>query len=456
MNEKRIETLSKAPVTKAILTMSVPVVMGMMIQVLYNLVDTFFVGKLGNPNQLAAANITTPIFMILMAIAGIVGTGASSFISRCLGEKDNEKANKVLSTGIIICAGIGILVTILGSLFVAPIVRVLGASDSTFPFALNYTVVLFLGAAFIMCNFALGQLIRSEGSAMGSMVGMLIGTVANIILDPIFIFGFKMGITGAAIATVLGNAMGLSYYIFYILKGKSIVKFKLKSVSFEKDILKQIFFIGIPASLSQLLMSMAMILCNNLAVQYGDNIVAGMGVAAKIMTIGTFIFMGFAAGCQPLVGYNFGAKDYHRVKEIIKKGMIMTSGIGAVLTVLFGIFAGGLLSVFTPLPEVIQQGTIILRALMWSLPLVGAQMLATTTVQAMGKGVASLILSVARQGLFYIPILFTLNKVFAFHGLIYAQPIADVFTLTLSLIVLSVILKKSMKEKMEEKEVAIS
>lgn len=456
MNEKRIETLSKAPVTKAILTMSVPVVMGMMIQVLYNLVDTFFVGKLGNPNQLAAANITTPIFMILMAIAGIVGTGASSFISRCLGEKDYEKANKVLSTGIIICAGIGILVTILGSLFVAPIVRVLGASDSTFSFALNYTVVLFLGAAFIMCNFALGQLIRSEGSAMGSMVGMLIGTVANIILDPIFIFGFKMGITGAAIATVLGNAMGLSYYIFYILKGKSIVKFKLKSVSFEKDILKQIFFIGIPASLSQLLMSMAMILCNNLAVQYGDNIVAGMGVAAKIMTIGTFIFMGFAAGCQPLVGYNFGAKDYHRVKEIIKKGMIMTSGIGAVLTVLFGIFAGGLLSVFTPLPEVIQQGTIILRALMWSLPLVGAQMLATTTVQAMGKGVASLILSVARQGLFYIPILLTLNKVFAFHGLIYAQPIADVFTLTLSLIVLSVILKKSMKEKMEEKEVAIS
>lgn len=447
MEQKRIEILSKTPVTKAILTMSIPVVMGMMIQVLYNLVDTFFIGKLGDPNQLAAANITTPIFMLMMAIASIIGTGASSYISRCLGEKDYEKANKILSTGIAICIGLGVIITIVGSVFISPIVQSLGASESTFPFAFDYSIVLFLGAIFIMCNFAIGQLLRSEGAAMGAMLGMLIGTVANIALDPIFIFGFGMGIKGAAIATVLGNAMGLSYYIFYFASGKSLVKFKTKSISYDKEILKQIFIIGIPSTISQLLMGVAMVICNNLAVHYGDIIVAGMGISAKIMTIGTFIFMGFSAGCQPLVGYNYGARNYHRMRQVIIKGMFITSAIGIILTVIFGIFARELIGVFTPLTDVISGGTIILRAMMWSLPFVGPQMLAATTVQAMGKAGASLFLSIARQGVFYIPILFVLESLFKFSGLIYAQPVSDALTLGLAIVVLAAIIKKSRKQE---------
>jgi multidrug efflux pump len=443
MDDKRIELLSKAPISKAIFTMSIPVIMGMMIQVLYNLVDIYFIGKLEDPNQLAAANITTPLFMIMMAVSGIVGTGAASYISRCLGKPDYEKASKALSSGVAICLCLGLMFTIFGSFFIKPIVNALGASEATFSFVLSYSIILFLGGAIIMCNFALSQLIRSEGSVVVSMLGMLIGTVVNIIFNPIFIFVLNMGVKGSAIATVLGNALGLVYYIIFYMRGKSMVKFKLQNIYPQKDILKEIFTIGTPASASQFLMGVAVMLCNNLAVAYGDNVVAGMGVASKIITIGTFIFMGFAAGCQPLIGYSFGANNYRRVQETTKKGMLITSIIGIGLTIIFGIFAKQLVSFFTPLSDVIPQGSLILHGLMWSLPVYGAQMIGAVTVQAMGKGGASLLLSVARQGVFYIPILFTLNSIFGLNGLIFAQPLADLLAMILSIIVLSIIIKKS-------------
>ncbi|MDD4200735.1 MAG: MATE family efflux transporter, partial [Eubacteriales bacterium] len=313
---KQTELMSNTPVAKAIFKMSIPVVLGMMVQVLYNLVDTFFIGKLNDPNQLAAANITTPIFMLMMAIATIVSTGAASYISRCLGQKDNQSANRTLSTGVAISTGLGILMMAAGLIFLKPFITLLGATEAVYPYAFSYASVMFIGTLPVMLNYIGGQLLRSEGAVMPSIIGMMIGTVVNVILDPIFIFGFDMGIEGAAIATVLGNVAALGYYMFYYLSGKSLVKFKLKFISGDKKIWGQTFGIGIPAALSQFLMSGALIVCNNLAKPYGENAVAGMGVAAKLMYIGTFIFMGFAAGCQPLVGYNYGAKNFSRVKAI--------------------------------------------------------------------------------------------------------------------------------------------
>ncbi len=448
MNDKRIKILGQAPVTQAILKMSLPVVMGMMVQVLYNLVDTFFIGKLGDANQLAAANLTTPLFMIMMAIAGIIGTGASSYISRSLGENDYDRANKTLSTGLAIVVVLSALVTILGLVFLTPLMKALGASEQVLPFASDYCFVLFLGSALIMCNFTMGQLLRSEGAAMPSMVGMAVGTVVNTILDPVFIFGFDMGMRGAAIATVIGNAVGFMYYITYYLSGKPILKLSIHNVSFDKKIWGQIWGIGTPASISQLLMSISMIILNNLAATYGDIVVAGMGVANKIMTIGTFVFMGFAGGCQPLVGFNYGAKNYKRVNEIIKKGILITAGVGVTLFALFSIFANGLIRIFAnDMSEVISQGTVILRALAWSLIVLGPQMLANTTVQAFGKAKASLFLSVSRQGVFFIPLLFLFNRLFAFGGLVYAQPVTDVVTLALALFVLKTILVDAEKGK---------
>lgn len=446
MNNKQIKVLGEAPVTQAILKMSLPVVMGMMVQVLYNLVDTFFIGQLSDENQLAAVSLTTPLFMIMMAVAGIIGTGASSYISRSLGESDFDRANKTLSTGIAIVVVLGALVTVLGLVFLSPLMKALGASEQVLPFASDYSFALFLGSIFIMCNYSIGQLLRSEGAVMPSMVGMALGTVANIILDPVFIFGFGMGAQGAAIATVIGNGIGAAYYVFYYVSGKSAVKINIKDISFDKQIWGQIWGVGTPASVSQLLMSVAMIILNNLAAAYGDVVVAGMGVASKIMTIGTFVFMGFAGGCQPLVGFNYGAKNYRRVNEIIKKAMFITAGAGVALFALFSVFASGLISIFAnDMAQVIAQGTVILRALSWSLIVLGPQMLANTTVQAFGKAKASLFLSVARQGLFFIPLLFLLNNLFAFGGLIYAQPVSDAVTLALALVVLRAVLVKEEK-----------
>lgn len=455
MNDKRIKVLSEAPVTKAILVMSLPVVMGMMIQVLYNLVDTFFIGQLNDPNQLAAANIAMPIFMLSMALATIVGTGAASYISRCLGNKQPEQANKTLTIGLAICIMLGTLVTLSGIAFLKPLITVLGASAETFVFTQAYVFVLLIGCIPIMCNFTMGQLMRAEGDAMGSMVGMLIGTVVNIILDPILIFGLGMGLQGAAIATVLGNSCALLFYIFRYAKGKTLLRIKPSAFSFDKTIWKEIFTIGIPASLSQLLMSVSMIVCNNIAASYSDLVVAGLGVSLKIITIGTFIFMGFAAGCQPLVGFNYGAKNYQRVKAIIKKGVFITSLIGVILSFVIGIFATNIIGIFITAPDVVAIGTVILRALILSLPFTGGQMICTTTVQAMGKAVPALFLSISRQGLLYLPLLLILNTLFGMQGFIYAQPVTDVLMLLLAALVLRNIMRKDARmDEMEREDVA--
>lgn len=442
MEDKKIRLLRDEKVSKAILKLSIPMVMGMMIQVLYNLVDTYFIGMLNDANQLAAANISLPVFMMLMAIAGIVGSGSSSYISRCLGNKDYEEANKTISiaTGILIIMSI---IVMIAGMFMSPnIAKGLGANEATFNYTYKYIFIMFIGAIPVMCSYALGQLLRSEGNIMQSVIGLTLGTVVNIVLDPVFIFGLKMEITGAAIATIIGQTSTLLYFMYAFLKGKTTLKINLKKFKYDKNIFKEIFTIGVPASLNQMLMGAATVIVNNIAVGYGTLTVAGMGVAMKIMTIGTFVFMGFSAGCQPLVGYNYGCNNIPRVKEIIKKGIIITSIIGLSLALIFGVFANSLIGLFTSEPEVINKGAIILKALIISLPFVGGQMISTTSAQSMGKVVVAFILSISRQGLLYMPLLIILNKVFGFSGFIYAQPITDMIMLTFSAILLFKVMPK--------------
>lgn len=445
MEDKKIILLRDEKVSKAILKLSIPMVMGMMIQVLYNLVDTYFIGMLNDSNQLAAANISLPVFMMLMAIAGIVGSGSSSYISRCLGNKDYEEANKTISiaTGLLII--MSIIVMIVGVFMSPNIARGLGANDATFKYTYKYIVIMFIGAIPVMCSYALGQLLRSEGNIMQSVIGLTLGTVVNIVLDPIFIFGFNLEITGAAIATVIGQVSTLIYFSYAFLSGKTTLKINLKKIKYDKNIFKEIFTIGVPASLNQMLMGLATVIVNNIAIGYGTLTVAGMGVAMKIMTIGTFVFMGFSAGCQPLVGYNYGCANIPRVKEIIKKGIIITSIIGLSLALVFGVFASSLIGVFTSDPEVISKGSIILRALIISLPFVGGQMISTTSAQSMGKVVVAFILSISRQGLLYMPLLVILNNAFGFSGFIYAQPITDMIMLAFSSILLFKVMPKDNK-----------
>ncbi|MDT4761139.1 MATE family efflux transporter [Sphaerochaeta sp. PS] len=446
MKTDRIELLANAPVTKAIMVMSLPVVLGMMVQVLYNLVDTFFIGKLGDPNQLAAANLAMPVFILMMALGGMIGTGASSYISRSLGEKKQEQADKTLTIGFFLCVVLGVMVTIVGLLFLKSLVSVLGASSETSGFAVEYVLVLFLGGIPIITNYAMGQLLRAEGDAMGAMFGMFLGTVTNIVLDPIFIFVFGMGVRGAAIATVLGNSISLIYYLMHYAQHKTLLRIDPTLFSFDKTVFREIFSIGVPSSLSQLLMGIALIVLNNIASGYSDIVVAGLGVSTRIISIGTFIFMGFAAGCQPLAGYNYGARNFARVRAVIVQGVIITSTIGVVLSIILGIFAKGITGIFTTNPEVADTAAIILRALIVSLPFVGGQMLSTVTVQAFGKALPALFLSISRQGLFFLPLLLLLNALFGFKGFIYAQPATDVLMFLVSSFTLWHILRKEARK----------
>lgn len=306
--------------------------------------------------------------------------------------------------------------SVIGLILLKPFVITLGASPEVYPFAAAYSKVMIACAIIVMCNFAIGQLMRAEGAAMQSVVGMLIGTIVNIILDPIFIFVLDMGIEGAAIATILGNISGIIYYFYFYKTGKSLLKFSFKYAKPEETIFAEIFKIGIPATLSQLLMSVALIICNNLAVPYGTNAIAGIGISQKLIYIGTFIFMGFGAGTQPLVGYNYGAKNFGRVNEIIKKGIQITEMVGIVLFVLFYLIANQMVGIFTPIDNVVYWGARVLRLQIFLFLVVGPQMIANTSIQAFGKGKAALFISIARQGIFFIPLLFLMNNLFGFTG----------------------------------------
>ena len=253
------------------------------------------------------------------------------------------------------------------------------------------------------------------------------GTVANIILDPLFIFTLGWGIFGAAVATVIGNRLSMLFYLICYLRGKTLLSLGFREFTLEPRILKELFAIGVPATIGQMLISVAQMTCNNLASAYGDVTVASLGIALKIMTIGTYVFMGFSAGCQSLMGYNYGAGNYERITKFIKTGILSTSLVGLFLTLVLGASSPLLVAVFTPLEEVQSSGSAILRTLILSLPFMGGITLCSTTFQAMGKPLRAFILTISRQGL-----LFLLNHLFGLSGMVYSQPITDLIMLFVS------------------------
>ncbi|MFZ2331127.1 MAG: MATE family efflux transporter, partial [Atribacterota bacterium] len=274
MDEKRIKILRDEHPLRAILSLSVPTILAMQVQVFYNLTDTFFVGKLNDPFQVAAVSVAYPIFMILIAFSGVFGFGAASYISRLLGKKDYLMAKKTSSTAFYTCFIAAIAVTIASLVFISPILHLIGVTPETHRYANDYLSIIFAGSIIMMLNFLVTQLLRSEGAAKVSMYGMFIGTGINIILDPIFILVLGYGVKGAAIATIIGQAIALIYYFIFYLKKRSMVSIHWKYLSFRIDILSEIFRVGIPASVHQLTISISQTMGNYMAATYNDLIVA--------------------------------------------------------------------------------------------------------------------------------------------------------------------------------------
>jgi putative MATE family efflux protein len=427
--DKRILVMRDAPPVKAILKMTLPVIAGMMVNILYNLMNTYFIGMLGDPYQQAAAGMSMPVFIAMMAVASLIGTGGASFLSRCLGAGLKEKAEKTLAICVILIAAISFLMTLAGLLLINSLSDILGATEMSFGYTRQYIMVLFIGGIFNISNFALGQLIRAEASIMASMTGMLAGLLLAIGLTPLFLFGLGWGVAGAAAATVIGNAVSALFFLLFYLRKKSVIRLTFRHLSLKfsdnKEILWEIFSIGVPALLGQMLVSVANIVANNVAAGYGDNTIAALGVAMQIMTIGTFVFMGFSAGCQPIMGYNFGEGNFKRLIRLLRTSLAMSAGLGMVIGLVLFVFAGTIAIAYGSTDAVQAETAAILRALVLSLPFMGGVTLCSVVFKAIGKPIHALIVTVSRQGLIFLPLLFIFNSIWGFGGMVYSQPVTD-------------------------------
>ena len=440
--DKRIFTLSEEKPVKAVVKMGVPLIAGMFIMVLYNLVDTYFIGLMHDDYQLAAVNLAYPVMMITIAVSNMIGTGSSSLIARSLGADDREKADHTLTVGFMLTIINSIIVAAVGLIFLKAIVQGLGAKDNTTIYTEQYVRIILIGSIFTMGNYTFGQLLRSEGSVKYSIVGMIVGTIVNIILDPIFIFTLNLQVQGAAIATIIGNGCGMAVSLLFYIRGKTLLKPALKYIKPTAEILKEIFWVGVPASLETLLTSAAYIVNNNLAVGYGELTVAAMGIAQKVLSLGNYIYQGFAAGTQPIMGYNYGAKNYTRMMNVLKAGVMVVSGTELVLMGLYGIFAPLLIGIFTESAEVILIGTMVLRTLMFILPFVGAVSMCRMSFQAMGKPQYAFGITLVRQLILYVPLLLLLNYIFGLGGMLWAQPVTEMIMMASSIFLLYGVIRK--------------
>lgn len=432
----------EAPVPKAVATMAIPTMISMLVVVIYNMADTFFIGQTEDPMQVAAVSLATPVFMVFMALGNLFGIGGSSAISRALGEKKIERAKQISSFCCYGSLGLGIIIATLFFFGMDFILKMIGASENTIDYAREYLSYISFGGPFIMFGTAFGNILRGEGASKESMIGNLIGTITNIILDPIMILIFGWGVAGAAIATVIGNIAASAFYTGYFLMKKSSLSIHLKDFRISDQIALNVTAIGIPASLNNILMSCANIILNLALTGYGDTPVAAMGVAMKSNMLVVLLQIGLCAGIQPLIGYNYGAKNKKRLMKIFQFTGICAVVMGTILTILMVIARQFLIQAFIDDQEVISYGIQMVIALQMSGPVIGILFLCINTIQGMGKAFPSLVLTICRQGLIFIPSVFILNKIFGLEGVIYAQPFADYLSIILSIFLCFGLFKK--------------
>lgn len=425
----------EAPVSKAVATMAVPTMISMLVVVIYNMADTFFIGQTGDPMQVAAVSLATPVFMVLMALGNLFGIGGSSAISRALGEKKMDRAKNISAFCCYGSLGLGVIMAFLFMIGMNGILKMIGASVNTIEFARQYLTFIALGAPFVMFGTAFGNILRGEGAAKESMIGNMVGTITNIVLDPIMILVLGWGVAGAAIATVIGNIAASLFYAGYFISGKSSLSIRIKDFKMGERIAASVASIGIPASLNNILMSAANIVMNLMLGGYGDTPVAAMGVALKSNMIVVLLQIGLCAGIQPLIGYNYGARNKKRLLQVFRFTGICAVVMGSILTAVMVIAKRFVIQAFINDPEVIAYGMQMVVALQLSGPFIGILFLCINTIQGMGKALPSLILTICRQGLIFIPLIIILNKLVGLNGVIYAQSVADYCSIVVAVII---------------------
>ncbi len=421
----RTELFENAPIPKAVATMAIPCIVTTMVMVLYNMADTFFIGQTGDPLQVAGVSLAFPVFTVLMSIGSLFGMGGNSCISRALGEGNFERVRHLSAFCFYGAFCTGLIVSLTIFMFIEPVMALIGVTEATYDFSKSYLTFITMGACFVVTAGTCGNMLRGEGAATASMVGNLIGTFSNIILDPIFILIFGWGVGGAAIATVLANMIACCYYLLYFFRSKTVLSINPKNFRVRDRIATGVISIGIPNMLNQLLMSVATVIMNTTITKYGEIPLAAMNIALKSNMIIVFLQMGLCMGILPLIGYNYGSGNKKRLVSIYRFTAITTVTLGTILTAIMVFARTYVVAAFINDPEVISYGIKMVVALEFSGPFIGLAFLSNNTLQGMGKAAISLFLTVCRQGFIYIPAVIILDRLFGLNGLIYAQPISD-------------------------------
>lgn len=450
---KRTSLMKDGPVKKTLLTLAIPSMIGMIASALYNLVDTIFVGMLNDTNSMAAVSVSFPFFVILMAIGLLIGVGAASYVGRLLGAQKYEVANRAGGLSVLLSILFSIGVMIIGFLGMDVIMKIMGASNEVLPFAKSYSNWLLIGSLFTISNLVLNNLLRTEGASSMSMYTIIIGAAANIILDPIFMWGFDLGLEGAAIATVISQAISTVLMAVFYIRNKSQVKINFttifKATSEDKEILKQIFSIGIPVFITQFLAAVAFTILNSAAAVFGAPALAAMGIVNKIYTIFTQMINGYTNAFLPFASFNVGAKQYNRVKSGLYFSLFITFAYSIIAVVIINLIPEFFIELFSKDPEVIKLGANCLKMQTYLLAGFAFIAIMNAVFQSMGDTRKTAILSIGRQGMLLIPLTFILPRFFAssvpsfltnlgsypmesgLYGVMLAQPLADLITLFL-------------------------
>lgn len=427
------ELFARAPIPRAYFKMALPVVLSMLVSLVYNMVDTWFIAQTRNTALVAGVSLCAPMFTLMVAMGDIFGLGGSSLISRLLGKGEVQRVRHVSA---FCCYGAifwGVFIGALMLIFRQPVLTLLGAKSDTMDSAAAYYSYLALGAPAIIFTLVPSNILRTEGMATASMVGSITGALVNIVLDPIFIFGLNMGAGGAALATVLSNVVSAILFIVLLCTKSQRLSMQLRDCSVQGTELREILVIGFPASITNLMQSFAMMLTNRFLLPYGTEQVAALGIALKVNMIVMLIMVGFAFGAQPLLGYNYGAGNGARLRGIIQFDVLVELVFSLGMTAVFLAAAPHIIRIFMPDSGVIQAGSTILRCMVITMPLMGIILVCTTLFQAAGKAMPAFLLSISRQGVALLVCMVVLSRLFGFYGVILAQAAADVISAVLAL-----------------------
>lgn len=451
MNQKQEKLFKEYTVWRAIFAMAVPAVINILVMVLYNMADMFFVARLHDDAQVAAISIVAPAFTMMMALGSMVGGGGCALIARTMGEGDSSRVSLYSS---LCCWGSMLFGVIFAAVVIFgrnTILGFLGANEEMWGYAGTYLSILALGAPVMIFTTAFGNIVRAEGAVKEGMLGNLISTVANVVLDPLFILALPFGVAGAAVATVLGNAAGAAYLLWYVRKKSPGLSLSPRLAASAPLELRHIVAIGLPNGTSSFLSSFASALANNLMVQYGTLAVAAMAAASKSTTIITMVQMGICVGVQPLLAYNYGAKDLPRLREALGKLALLTMSVGLAATLLCFCFSGPIISVFLKRPEALSLGQEIIRIRVLTGPVIGLFYIGSNFLQASGNAPLSMLVSLLRQGIFLIPLLYVMNHFFEVKGNVYAHVGADLLAVIVA-VVLTVRQYKKLQRTLQPNE----